>query len=128
MRITLGVALLSVFMIRTSDAAGRVSTEDGRIVFENSSGQKTALTETGNDSDPWMSPDRRTVVFIRHLAEDVFRNSVYEIDMRTRIPKLLYAGPARYQGREGSYFGSPELNESHDTLFLISKESVTWEH
>jgi TonB family protein len=125
MRVTFTVPFLLVLTICSGSAADRVRAEDGRIVFEDSSGQKTALTQTGIDSDPWLSPDGRTVVFLRHSAEDMFRNSVYEIDMRTRIPKLMYAGPAKYQGREGSYFGEPELDGSHDKLLLISKEYAT---
>ena len=125
MRVILSVALLMACALCRGIAADRVSSEDGRIVLENSSGQKTTLTQTGFDSDPWLSPDGRIVVFLRGSAEDMFRNSVYEIDLPARTPKLLYAGQAKYQGREGSYFGSPELNETRDKLFLISKESVT---
>lgn len=69
-----------------------------------------------------MSPDGLTVVFLRRPAEDMFRNSVYEIDVPTRKPSLLYGGPAKYEGRESSYFGRPEMDESRETLFLISKE------
>lgn len=114
-----------VLLIRRGWAADRVSTEDGRIVLEDSSRRKTALTQGGFDSDPWISPDGQTVVFLRHSVEDQFQTSVYEIDMRTRTLKLLYAGPAKYHGRASSYFGHPELSESHDTLFLISKEYAT---
>ena len=124
MRNSFRIPLLLVFMIGSAGAAERVITENGRIVFQDSSGKKTALTQTGLDSDPWLSPDGRTVVFIRQSAEDL-RTSVYEIDMRTRTPKLLYAGPARYRGRESLYFGRPQLNESHDKLFLISNEYAT---
>jgi TonB family protein len=55
----------------------------------------------------------------------MFRTSVYEMDLRTRSVKLLYGGPARYRGREASYFGLPELDESHNMLFLVSKEYAT---
>lgn len=125
MRITFSLFLLLVVAIRCFAAGDRVSTEDGRIVLEDPLGKKTVLTRTGFDSDPWLTPDGQTVVFLRHPAEDIFRNSVWEIDIRTRTLKLLYAGPAKYQRREGSYFGEPELNESHDTLFLISSEYAT---
>jgi TonB family protein len=106
-------------------AADRVGTENGRIVLEDSSGKKSALTQTGFDSDPWISPDGRTVVFLRRPAEDMFRTSVYEIDLRTRKLSFLYGGPAKYQGRESSYFGRPELDESHGTLYLLSNEYAT---
>lgn len=117
--------VLVVLLIGRVGAADRVSSRDGNLFLEDSSGHMTALTQTGLDSEPWLSPDGRTVVFLRHSAEDVFRTSVYEIDMRTRTPSLLYSGPAKYQGRESSYFGRPELDESHNTLFLISKEYAT---
>lgn len=114
-----------MLIIHSGDAADRVSAEDGRIVLQDSSGRKTALTQGGFDSDPWLSPDGRTVLFVRGSAEDLFRTSVYEMDMRTRALKLLYAGPAKYQGRERPYFGEPELNESQDTLFLVVGEYAT---
>ncbi len=65
------------------------------------------------------------MVFLRHPAEDRFRNSVYEIDVGTHMVRLLYAGPARYHGRERAYFGRPELDEAHRKLFLISSEYAT---
>jgi TonB family protein len=125
MRARFSLPLLLLFVIRSGAAADRVSAKDGRIIFEDSSGQTAALTQTGFDSDPWLSHDGGTVVFLRRSAEDTFRTSVYEIDMRTRTPKLLYAGPAKYQGRESSSFGRPELSASHDKLFLISNEYAT---
>ena len=55
----------------------------------------------------------------------MFRTSVYEIDLRTRTTRLLFSGPARYQGRDSSYFGRPELDQSHATLYLLSDMSPT---
>jgi TonB family protein len=117
--------LLVVFVIRDCRARDRVGSEGGRIVFEDQSGQKIALTQTGLDSDPWLSSDGRSVVFIRHSATDTFRTSVYEVSVQTGTARLLYSGPAKYRGRESSYFGRPELDESRDTLFLLSKEYAT---
>lgn len=124
MRVPFNIALL-VPIICISAAADRVSVKDGRIVLEDSAGHMTMLTQTGLDSDPWLSPDGRSLVFLRHSAEDMFRTAVYEMDMRGRTVRLLYGGPARYRGRETSYFGQPELDGSHDTLFLLSKEYAT---
>src|SRR5580658_4834648 len=117
--------LLLALLSRGAQAADHVTARDGDIVLEDSSGRATALTQTGRDSDPWLGRDGRTVLFLRHTANDLFRNSVYEIDLRTRKERLLYAGPARYQGRESPYFGRPELDDSRGTLFLISKEYAT---
>ncbi len=83
------------------------------------------LTQTGLDSEPWISTDGSTVLFLRHSAEDTFRTSVYAIDLATRTTTLLYPGPARYEGRTSSYFSRPELNEAKDTLFLIANEYAT---
>jgi hypothetical protein len=64
-------------------------------------------------------------VFLRHAPGDMFQTSVYKIDMRTRKLSLLYGGPARYHGRESSYFGRPELGESGNTLYLLSNRFAT---
>jgi len=125
MRVALNVLFLLALLTSGGVAADRVSAQDGRIVLEDSSGQKTALTQVGLDSEPWLSPDGRTVVFIRRSAENQFLTSVYEIDLPTRTVKLLFAGPAKYQGRERAHFGRPELNESHDKLFLLGSEYAT---
>jgi protein TonB len=125
MRALSDLPFVLVLAVGSTWAADKVRSKDGRIVLEDASGHTTALTETGLDSDPWISPDGQTVLFLRRSTEDMFRTSVYEIDMRTRTPRLLYSGPAKYERREGSYFGRPELNESHDTLFLVSNEYAT---
>src|SRR5271168_2435780 len=84
------VTLLLLLTVSSGWAADRVRAENGRIVVEDSSGKKTALTQTGFDSAPWITPDGRTVVFLRSPAEDIFHTSVYEIDMPTRKLSLLY--------------------------------------
>lgn len=48
-----------------SGAAQTVAAQDGRIVFTNSAGQSRPLTSGGRDSEPNLSPDGRTVVFVR---------------------------------------------------------------
>jgi len=118
------VALFLILTVGNGDAALRVISKAGNIVLEDSSGDITPLTHTGDDFEPWLTRDGRTVVFIRQSPEN-FRTSVYTIDVRTRTVSLLYAGPARYAGRESWYFSGPELNESHETLFLVSDEYAT---
>jgi TonB family protein len=125
MRVSFDMSLALLLLIGRCCAGDRVYCKNGRIILEGSSAHTTVLTQTGLDSDPWLSPDGRDVVFLRHPADDIFRTSVYEIDVGGGDPKLLYRGPAKYEGRESSYFGRPELNESRDTLFLISKEYAT---
>lgn len=125
MRATFNAILIASFLLCKCAQADRVSAKDGRIVLQTSSGQKSVLTQTGLDSEPWISSDGKTVVFIRHSANDMFRTSVYKLEIRTRTTKLLYSGPARYEGRESSYFANPKLNESQDTLFLVAKEYAT---
>ncbi|HUP04206.1 MAG TPA: hypothetical protein VMU19_09460 [Bryobacteraceae bacterium] len=125
MRTCFNAALLLMFAICGGRAANRVSTDNGRIILEDSSGHRIALTQTGLDSDPWLSPDGQSVVFLRRSAEDMFCTSVYEIDMRTRAQRLLFSGPAKSQTSEVSYFGRPELDAPRKTLFLLSKEYAT---
>ena len=124
MRICFNTTLLLVFFVRIGGAADHVSAKDGRIVLDRS-GQVSTLTQTGRDSDPWISRDGRTVVFLRHAAEDMFRTSVLEMDVPTGKVAVLYAGPLSYGGRESSYFGEPELDEMRETLFLLSNQHAT---
>lgn len=98
MRVPFNTPFILVLAVGTAWAVGRVTSIDGRIVLQDASGQRTELTETGHDSDPWLSPGGQTVVFLRHQAEDTSRTSVYEIDMPNRTPRLLYSGPAKYEG------------------------------
>jgi len=125
MRISPRGPLLLIFIIPTIFAADEVSTQNGNLVLEDSQGRKTTLTHTGLDSDPWISTNGRTVVFLRHSAEDTFRSSVYEIDIATRKVTLLYRGPAQYSGHETSDFGRPELDQSKGKLYLLSHEYAT---
>ena len=110
MQVFFRVCLLLPFVIQSGGAMDRVIAQDGNIVLEDSSGKTTTLTQSRVDSDPWLTPDGRSVVFLRHPAEGIFRNSVYEIDVSTHMVKLLYAGPAKYEGREISSFSRPELD------------------
>lgn len=103
-----------------------MSVEDGRIVLTSATGQKTVLTESGRDSDPWISPDGGIVLFIRHASDDVFKTGVYRVELPARTVTLLYEGPAKYAGREMSYFGEPQLDGSGKTLYLLAKEGATW--
>jgi len=128
MRIPFDLVLLALIVCgggAKARSADRVSANEGRILIQDSSGQTTALTQSGLDSAPWLSPDGRTVVFIRQSAEDIFWTSVYKIDMSTRKLGLLYGGPARYHGRESPSFGRPELDESQETLFLLTNDYAT---
>src|SRR5437588_6770888 len=49
--------------------AQSVSVKDGNIQFTNKTGQATALTSSGRDSDPSLSPDGKMVVFVRATPE-----------------------------------------------------------
>ncbi|HUO30495.1 MAG TPA: energy transducer TonB [Bryobacteraceae bacterium] len=125
LRDTCRLVILALVVGSNVTATEKVASKDGRIMLEDSAGHQSLLTQTGLDSDPWLSHDGQTVVFLRHSADDTFKTAVYEINIQTRNSRLLYAGPAEYTGRKGSYFGRPELDQSTGTLFLISKEYAT---
>jgi TonB family protein len=126
MRLLFRLGLLLAGAVSTSYAGQRVVEDAGRLILEDSSGTRTVLTKGGHDSDPWTSPDGRSVLFIRHAPDDVFQTSVYELTLPTQALHLIYAGPARYEGRESSYFGRPEFDDSHETLYLLSSEAATF--
>jgi TonB family protein len=102
-----------------------VSEKDGRIWLKSADGRAVRLTTSGRDSEPWITPDRSKVLFVRADPADMFRTSVYSVDIATGKESLLLGVPVRYEGRENDYIGGPRIDRDGRTLFVISKESVT---
>jgi dipeptidyl aminopeptidase/acylaminoacyl peptidase len=63
--------LISLFGIALAVPAfaQSVSVKEGNIQFTSKAGQTTALTSSGRDSDPSLSPDGKMVVFVRATPE-----------------------------------------------------------
>ena len=61
--------LISLFGIAlaASAFAQSVSVKDGNIQFTNKAGETTALTSSGRDSGPVLSPDGKWIVFVRKV-------------------------------------------------------------
>ena len=118
-------SLLLTIIFTEALSAEQVIASEGNIILRGSSGRSSVLTTSGQDSDPWLSPDNKLVVFLRRLKHDIFRTSVYAVDLDSRVVTRLFTGPAKYAGRENFYFGRPELDRRGSTLFLLSKEYST---
>ncbi len=74
--------LLAAFWAGTVwDACGQtVATRDGDLIFTAPGGQERALTSGGKDSEPNLSPDRRTVVFVRATSAKPLESGAGEAD------------------------------------------------
>lgn len=116
--------ILAVAMLIDASGSVRVTSTNGRIVLEDATGKTSPLTATGRDSEPWLSPDQTTVVFVRAAPGDTFHTSVYEINLLSRTERLLFKGPLDYQGQGNTYLGRPELDATSRTLFLLTKGSM----
>jgi hypothetical protein len=60
--------------------AQNVSVKDGNIQLTNKAGQTTALTSTGHDSGPSLSPDGKWVVFVRKIDDKKIATGSDEVD------------------------------------------------
>lgn len=63
---------------------------EGNIYIKNAEGKVQALTNTGKDSQPCLSPDGEIVVFIRSITElDIICNEIWSINVETKQERLL---------------------------------------
>ena len=60
--------------------AQSVSVKDGNIQFTDRSGQTTALTSSGRDSDPVLAPDGKWVAFVRKVDGKKIASGSDELD------------------------------------------------
>ena len=57
--------LTACLVISASAFAQTVSVKDGNIQFMDKSGNATAVTLSGRDSDPILAPDAKWIAFVR---------------------------------------------------------------
>jgi WD40-like Beta Propeller Repeat len=88
----------------SSAFAQTVSVKEGNIQFTDKAGTTTALTTTGNDSDPVLAPDRKWIVFVRKIegrkiatgSDEMDPTELWQVRVDGKEPAmLLRAGDAR---------------------------------
>lgn len=119
-----------VFLVLIATAAcglgkSRVAVSGGDILLYEDPNKAIALTHSGRDFDPWLSPEHDVVLFVRASREDVFRTSVYEMELKTRREMEIFAGPIRTSQGEVGYLGEPSFDKGRRTLFVLAKTGVT---
>jgi hypothetical protein len=93
------VRLLCALLIAlTSPAlAQRVSVKDGNIQLTDKSGDSTALTSSGRDSNPLLAPDGKWVAFVRKVegkkiatgSDEVEPTELWQVRVDGKEPSLL---------------------------------------
>ena len=74
-----------------------VSEKDGNIQYTDKSGQTTALTSSGRDSDPVLAPDGKWVVFVRKVdgkkiatgSDELEPTELWQVRIDGKEPTLL---------------------------------------
>ena len=64
------IGTLPSFVSALDSAIGEVTSLDGNIIYVSPDGDKRTLTTTGLDTNPALSPDGQTVVFVRSTLPD----------------------------------------------------------
>jgi hypothetical protein len=73
--------ILSAATLALPAVAQTVSVKEGNIQFTDKSGQTTALTSSGRDSEPVLAPDGKWVVFVRKVdGKKISTGSVDEME------------------------------------------------
>jgi hypothetical protein len=81
------------------------------------------LRSSGHDFNPSLGD--KVVIFCRRDPEDVFRSSVYSVDLESKTEKLIFAGPVMYQGSRIEDLSAPEIDPTTNTLYLLVNDHVT---
>ena len=105
-------------------AQQRIADRDGSIFLEGPGAQEARLTDSGRDFDARLTPDGNAVLFARSDLHDMFRSSIYEIELPARRESLVFGGPVTYRGTQVAYLGEPQIDPASHTLFVLARISV----
>jgi hypothetical protein len=89
--------LITICLAASSALAQSVSVKDGNIQFTDKSGNTTALTSSGRDSNPLLAPDGKWVVFVRKVdgkkiatgSDEVEPSELWQVRVDGKEPSLL---------------------------------------
>ena len=130
------VMQLLVALVALPAAAGAPSVvaEKGRIVLVEASGKRRTLTTSGKDSEPSLSRDGKSIVFVRQGsgprlsagAGDVEANEIWWVDSEGKQPRLLVRSAAhedlkRFLGQ----LQAPQFSPDGKSVFFLSAAWAT---
>ena len=102
---------------------------DGRevnIVYTDAGGLEHDLTSSGVNTEPNLSSDKRSVVFLREVGDR--RNEIWSVSTDGSGTSLLYRGPVRWRAKicPSSSIRSPQWSiDGHAVFFITDCSSTT---
>ena len=113
--------------------AQSVSERDGNIYFRNKSGQEKRLTTTGRDSQPNLSPDGLTIVFVRRTERvvdtvlgDSNASELWLTDRDGTHSELLVSGSENKDPKKSlAVVDSPQFSLNGNSVYFLSSAWVT---
>ena len=114
--------------------AQTVTSTRGNVVFEDAGGIAHQVTDSGKDSEPSLSQDRRQVVFVRALQEapGIGVPTVVESELWVEsippsgAPKQIFRGPLMMpDGRFSRAFYTPRFSANGAFIYFLADYSAT---
>jgi TonB family protein len=102
-----------------------VSETNGVISIKSPSGVTRTISSHGRDSQPSLTADGKTVLYVRSSPDDLFDTAIYEISLGSTQERLVFQGPVTIHGRKVNYFGWPQLDKERNILCAVARHSVT---
>ena len=130
----LRIATLALAAMASAPAAAQsVRTDHGNVVYVSRAGAARTLTRAGRDSSAVLSPDGRTIAFVRHTGRRVHSSPLeddstllFVADARTGRTRLLVrARSDNRPGRTLAGFADLAFTPSGRTLYFTSAAWVT---
>jgi hypothetical protein len=127
-------AITLVFFI--ADLRGQsVSERRGNIIAIDSQGREQQITSSGRDSDPHISPDKRSVVFVRR-GEGSFDSDIQPVGTKVNQiwiadllenpqPRVVLENALSINGRQFHEFTSPQLSPDNAAVYFLIPYAAT---
>ena len=117
-----------LFVIAAIAHAQSVSERDGRIFFTDQSGVQKAITDGNLDSQPYLSLDKRQVVFVRRTPGDTSEKGISELWIAyvdgSKRPRRVLSGGTVIDGRGSIVAGFRNPQFSPDSTRIYFEANV----
>jgi hypothetical protein len=110
---------------------GSVSVQQGNIVYTDASGATLAMTESGADSDPQLSPDGSEIVFVRTVKETdgnggAQLNDLWTVGTRDHVATRLVKGTANDDPEKNlTFIDKPTFSNDGQTIYFMAEAYAT---
>lgn len=110
---------------------GSVSAQQGNIIYTDASGATLAMTESGADSDPKLSPDGSEIVFVRTVKETdgnggAQLNDLWTVGTRDHVATRLVKGTANDDPEKNlTFINKPTFSNDGQTIYFMAQAYAT---